>query len=116
MRTTSPARTWSTTSAASRVGDARVDLDAAVHRARVHHALAVAQPLGRDAPARGVLAQRRDEVRALEHPLALHAQDVDDVGVGDRGDVVRDRREPVGQRAPAGRRAARRRRRAAAPG
>jgi hypothetical protein len=36
-----------------------------------------------------VLAQRRDVVRALEHPLALHAQDVDDVGVRDRVDVVR---------------------------
>ena len=72
-----------------RVGDARVDLDAAVHRARVHHLLAGPQPLGRDAPARRVLAQARHVVRALLHPLVLHAQDVDDVGVADRVDVGR---------------------------
>ena len=47
------------------VGDARVDLDAAVHRTRVHDLLAGAQPFGRDPPARGVLAQRRHEVGAL---------------------------------------------------
>ena len=35
-----------------------------------------------------VLAHRRHEVRALLHALALHAQHVDDVGVGDRVDVV----------------------------
>ena len=72
------------------VGDARVDLDAAVHRPRVHHLLPGPQPLGGDAPARAVLAQRGHVVRALLHPLALHAQDVDDVGVADRVDVVRD--------------------------
>ena len=53
-----------------------------------------ADALGRDPPSRGVLAQRRDEVRALEHPLALHPQDVDDVGVGDRRDVVRGGARP----------------------
>jgi hypothetical protein len=35
-----------------RVRDDRVDLDAAVHRAGVHHLLSGPQPLGRHAPAR----------------------------------------------------------------
>ena len=48
-----------------------------------------AQALRRDAPARRVLAQRRHEVLAGLHPLALHAQDVDDVGILDRLDVGR---------------------------
>ncbi len=87
------------------VGDARVDLDAAVHRPRVHHLLAGPQPLRRDAPARAVLAQRRHVVRALLHPLALHAQDVDDVGVADRVDVVGDVAELRQGPAAAGRRA-----------
>ena len=90
MRTTSPLRTWRSMSDSGGVGDRRVDLDAAVHRPRVHDLLAGPEPLGRHAPARGVLAQARDVVRALEHPLALHAEDVDDVGVLDVVDVVRD--------------------------
>ena len=57
----------------------------------MHDALTVANALRRDAPALGVLPQGRDEVRAREHPLALHAQHVDDVGVCDRLDVVRRR-------------------------
>ena len=77
-----------------RVGDPRIELDAAVHRAGVHDALAGSDALGRDPPARRVLAQRRHEARTGEHSLALHAQDVDHVGVGDRRDVVRDRRKP----------------------
>ena len=48
------------------------------------------EPLRRHAPARRVLAQARDVVRALEHALALHAQDVDDVGRLHVGDVVGD--------------------------
>ena len=67
----------------------RVDLDAAVHRPRVHDLLPGPQPLGRDAPARRVLAEARDEVRARLHPFVLHAEDVDDVGVADRLDVRR---------------------------
>ena len=67
----------------------RVDLDAAVHRPRVHDLLAGPQPLGGDAPPRRVLAQAGDEVRARLHPLVLHAEDVDDVGVADRLDVRR---------------------------
>ena len=66
------------------VGDARVDLDAAVHRARVHDDLARPHALGRDPVERRVLAERRHERLAGRHPLALHAQDVDDVGVRPR--------------------------------
>ena len=72
-----------------RVGDARVELDAPVHRPRVHHLLAGAQPLGRHAPARGVLAQAGHVVGAGEHPLSLHPKDVDDVGRLDRRDLAR---------------------------
>ena len=71
-----------------RVRDARVDLDAAVHRPGMHDDLPLAYALGRDAVERRVLAQRRHE--RLAHALLLHPQDVDDVGVGDRTDVVRD--------------------------
>ena len=72
-----------------RVGDPRVDLDAAVHRPWMHHLLSRPQAFRRDAPARRVLAQAGHEVGALLHPLALHAEDVDDVGCGDRADVGR---------------------------
>ncbi len=72
-----------------RVGDDAVDLDAAVHRPRVHHELAGAHARRGDAVALGVLAQARDEGLAGQHPLALHPQHVDDVGRGDRVDVVR---------------------------
>ena len=41
-----PLATWRVTSARGRVGDARVDLDAAVHRARVHDQGVGAQPRG----------------------------------------------------------------------
>ena len=51
---------------------------------------APAQPVRRDAPAGGVLAQRGNVVGALVHPFALHPEDVDDVGVADRRDVVGD--------------------------
>ena len=73
-------------------------LDSAVHRAWVHDALAGAEPLGCDPPARAVLAQAGDEVRARQHALTLHAQDVDDVGVGDRSDVVGCRRKSLRQK------------------
>ena len=55
----------------------------------MHHLLPGPQTLRRDAPARAVLAQLRDEVRTLFHPLALHAQDVDDVGIRYRVDLER---------------------------
>ena len=70
------------------IGDAGVDLDAAVHRPGVHHLLAEAEPLGRDAPAGAVLPQGGNVVGALLHPLALHPEDVDDVGGADCVDVV----------------------------
>ena len=73
------------------VGDARVDLDAPVHRAGVHHDLPRPDALGRDAVERRVLAQGRDERGAGLHPLRLHAEHVDDVDVGDRLDPVADR-------------------------
>src|SRR5438874_2152440 len=62
-----------------RVGHRGVDLDAAVHGARMHDPLARPEPLRRDTPASGVLAQAGYVVRAFEHALTLHAQDVDDV-------------------------------------
>ena len=40
-----------------RIGDARVDLDASVHRAWMHHALTRREPIGRDPPPRRVLAR-----------------------------------------------------------
>ena len=92
---TSPARTCGDDERVGRVGDARVDLDAAVHRPGVHDLLAGPQPLGRDPPARRVLAQARDVVRARLHPLVLHAEDVDDVGVADRVDVGRHLRRQL---------------------
>ena len=87
IRTASPERTCVEDQRVGRVGDAAVDLDAAVDRAGVHHLLAGAEPLGRDPPARGVLAQARHVGRL--HPLALHPQHVDDVGGLDRADVGR---------------------------
>ena len=68
-----------------RVGHSAVDLDTAVDRPRVHHLLAGPDPLGRDSPARGVLAQARHVGRL--HPLLLHPEDVDDVRRLDRADV-----------------------------
>ena len=77
------------------VGEGARDLDAAVDRAGVHHPLAGAQAVVADPVGRGVLAQRRDEA-ARSHPLQLHPQHVDDVGVGDvahvGGDVHPERR------------------------
>jgi hypothetical protein len=61
----------------------------------VHHLLPGAQSLGRDSPARRVLTQARHEIRAGLHPLALHPEDVDDVGVADRIDVHRGLRRKL---------------------
>ena len=83
-----------------RVRHGPVDLDPAVHRPGVHDLLPRAQALGRHPPARGVLAQAGHVVGTFEHALALHAQDVHDVGVTDRVDRVRDlaaeRLDPAG--------------------
>ena len=95
IRTTSPARTCSTTSETSESATRGVDLDAAVHRTGMHDALPLAKPHRGDAPLRRVLAQRRHEVRAREHPLTLHPQDVHNVRIADRGDVVGDRRDAL---------------------
>ena len=46
MRTTSPARTCRVDERGGRVGDLVADLDAAVHRARVHDELAGPQARG----------------------------------------------------------------------
>ncbi len=53
----------------------------------MHDHLAVAHPLGRDPVERRVLATRGNE--GLPHALLLHSEDVYDVGVRDRADVVR---------------------------
>src|SRR5256886_12327695 len=55
----------------------------------IYHLLPGPKPLGGDPPARGVLAQARHEVCARFHPLVLHAEDVDHVGVANRVDVGR---------------------------
>ena len=63
------------------VGDDRVDLDAAVHRPRMHHqraGLGVAELLFVEAPVVEIFRQRRD-VGAV-HALALQAQHHHDVG------------------------------------
>ena len=73
-----------------RVGDARVDLDAAVHRPGMHHELASSQPGGRYPPLRRVLPQRGHVRGARQHPLLLHAEDVDDVGISDAADLRGD--------------------------
>ena len=75
---------------------------------------------GRDAPAGRVLAQRGHVVRALLHPLPLHAEDVDDVGVA-RSRRCRARPRSPSPRSRAGsaaaaRRASRARPSARAPG
>ena len=64
------------------------ELDAAVDRPRVHQQLARVQAAGVDLEAGGVLAQRGDE--ALAHPLLLHPQRVDDVGLLDPVERVGD--------------------------
>ncbi len=72
------------------VGDVRVDLDAAVHRARVHDDRVRRRALEarrRQAEQREVLAHRRQEQAV--HALVLHAQHHDDVGAVER---VVDRR------------------------
>ena len=82
------------------LGDLGRDLDAAVHRARVHHERVLAQPRGAldgEPVARGVLAQAREQRRVAA--LVLDAQQVDDV------DVVEHRVEVVAHAAPASRRA-----------
>ncbi len=80
----------------------RVDrhLDAAIHRARVHHQGVRRQPrrpCGRQAVHRRVLAQARQQ--RLVHPLSLHTQQVQDVEVGDqRVEVVADVHRPAVER------------------
>ena len=100
MRTTRPARTWSIDERGFRVGDARVDLDASIHRAGMHDDLAGPDPLRRDPVERRVLAERRNERLAGRHPLLLQAQHVHDVRLG-RGPRCRSRprtRAPRSQR------------------
>ena len=79
------------------------DLDALVHRPRVHHhhvGRGGSQPLLREPVARGVLAQGRQQ--AGRHPLLLDPQRHHDVRVPERGvDVGRDR-EPAAGGAPGG--------------
>ena len=80
-----------------RVDHLRRQLDAAVHRAGVHQELPRAEPARVDLVASGVLAKRGHE--ALPHPLALHPQRVDDVGLADPvervGDLAAERLEPA---------------------
>ena len=81
---------------AGQLGRVDGDLDAPVHRTRVHHQRVLGQPagpLGREAEARRVLAQARHE--RLGHPFSLHAQQVEHVDLADH--VV----EVVGRPAPA---------------
>ena len=66
----------------------RRELDAAVDRARVHEQLARAEPARVDLVVGGVLADRGHE--GLVHPLALHPQRVDDVGLAEPVEVVGD--------------------------
>ena len=59
-------------------------------------------------PQRAVYSrERRDEVGAREHALLLHAEDVDDVGVGDRARCRATSRRGRPAAAPAGRRGSR---------
>ena len=88
MRTTTPAATCSAMTACGRVDHLGGELDAAVDRAGVHEHLARRQPAAVDLVARGVLAQRGHV--GLGHALALHAQRVDDVGLGEVVERVRD--------------------------
>ena len=74
MRTTRPGRDLLGDQRRGGVGDVAVDLDAAVHRPRVHDELARAHARGRDAVALRVLAQARARRPRRQHPLALHAQ------------------------------------------
>ena len=70
------------------------ELDPAVDRPGVHQQLARAEPAGVDLVVGRVLADRGDE--ALAHPLALHPQGVDDVGLAELvervGDLAAERR------------------------
>ena len=90
MRTTRPERTCVVTRDAPESAHARVDLDAPVHGAGMHHELAGSNPLGRDPVERRVLPERRDEGRARLHALRLHAERVHDVDVRDRLDAMAD--------------------------
>ena len=101
MRTTTPASTWAVMTACGRVDDLAGELDPAVDRARVHEHLARVQAPAVDLVLVGVLAQGRHE--GLVHALVLHAQGVDDVGLGqvvegeahvaaERLDAARDQR------------------------
>ena len=68
------------------IGHIRIDLDAPVHRAGVHHqriGLGTGQPIEREAIKVAVFARRGDEL-AL-HPLLLEAQHHHHIGPGQRG-------------------------------
>ena len=100
MRTATPLRDLFGDHRRRALGDFGRDLDAPVHRARVHHQRVLAQPrraLDGEAVARGVLAQAREQRLALA--LALDAQQVDDVEVGEHVvEVVRHRDRPARER------------------
>ena len=72
MRTTSPDRTCARHERRAGVGDARVDLDAAVHRAGMHHDLTGADALRGDPVERRVLAQA-GTIRGARAPSARAA-------------------------------------------
>ena len=97
MRTATPLRTWSTMTAPREVGDVGGDLDASVHRPRVHHERLLAEQLGaaaREAELRGVLAQAGQQ--RFGHALPLHPQQVADVDLAERRvEVVADAHRPA---------------------
>ena len=98
MRAATPISTWSWIRLTARSSaTSRVDLDAAVHRPRVHHPHArrgEGQLLAVEAEEAEVLARRGDQ-RAL-HPLQLQAQHHHHVGAGDaRLHVVEDLDAPA---------------------
>ena len=84
MRTATPISTCSRIRLCGAVGDGRVDLDAAVHRAGMHDhrvGLGRGELLGVEAEEVEIFAHRRDE--AAVHPLALQAEHHHDVGAGE---------------------------------
>ena len=68
------------------VGDLRLDLDAAVHRPRVHddHVRLGALRAARRSARRALKYSRSDGMKCALHPLVLDAQHHDDVGAVDR--------------------------------
>ena len=101
MRTATPISTWSRITTARVVGDGGGDLDAAVHRARVHDdgvGLGARELLLVEAEEVEVFA-RRGHVGAL-HALALQAQHHDDVDAFESLPHVGEdfRAEPLGPR------------------